>query len=111
MEASAFPLLLLLLQCVPALQHHTTLTPHTHTDFLLPASREAIVQDSPWNLELKDRIPHLLLLALDKLSQLPVPGRSLGQEELYCARLNFWLTCLPLRGVAKASASGVCKAE
>jgi hypothetical protein len=95
-------------------------------DFIVPASREAIVEDSAWNAELRDRIPGVLLRALDQLLALPVPptpaasGAPSAQQQQggsasttgsgstpaapqdpYLARFNFWLQCLPLRGVAK----------
>jgi hypothetical protein len=98
--------------CCPVL---VAVLPPRPPDFIVPASREAIVEDSAWNAELRDKIPGVLLRALDQLLALPLPAAAqpapsaqggaviapAPQQDPYLSRFNFWLQCLPLRGVAK----------
>lgn len=57
-------LLLLLLYLLLLQSFNTTSTFPLSTAAPCLQRREAIVEDSPWNLELKDHTPHLLLLLL-----------------------------------------------
>ncbi|GAX80804.1 hypothetical protein CEUSTIGMA_g8240.t1 [Chlamydomonas eustigma] len=115
---------------------HSGLRFMVNADFLLPAARESISEDSDWNCELRDQIPGLLLKALNQLLQVPLAdimqeedspdcrhgdsdatamdnaeeqqmnqaaAGAMAEHQLqrYLRRFNFWLSCLPLPGVAK----------
>lgn len=60
-------------------------------DFIVPASRETVQRDCAWNEALRDKVPELVVGALERFRELPVPPGA-GPLHWVC----WWLRSLPL---------------